>query len=636
LIVETSANAAKVICSHRFSILIIIITQKALMEQTDFKAELVEKYNDRDVDGIIQLVTDLVKSMQFPALNRRLVKEGKLSAASTKIEDVADALIKEIEEELNQSKDVIVQDNYFDIAAQLEKRFSKDVSEIYLRTKTPDEFLHEIRTGQEQADAGKVSESLVNQYKNELIRIEDGRRVVVDILQQHSNFPLKNVKALSELIELLHTKIKSNYRYLSIKPFFINIFEAGEAPLNESAPVAVKEAEADSDSESTSNKEVSSYSLFPNYTITGQEPSLIQQFKFRISVIKLFQFLWKRKILPVAEHKKLLAVISSHFNYRGDPDLSKKARHFLEDLVTEISADQEAILRRLARTFVDEYRSAERQMEVRHGMIETELAQTKEYLKQLTTIGKDLSEEEEDKVRVALEKITNLEGVFKISPVREESAANTSFTELERTALGVSTVISPTQITEWIRIYSILFSNAEFLAYSNEIIDFSVMRDYISDLTTYHLIQSVSELKLVVDRTITAPSDDKPDYFKRFGEVLKIKLQGLIGTQKEGDMTFQQMIEELGFLQNDATQFVIADTFKGFQAIADAFNNTVNDYFVRDRETLLKESRGLYSQICAQCLKNVIVRPKKPRPLSKGGAAGGGGKGKSWLGRLFS
>jgi len=607
------------------------------MEQTDFKEELIIKYNDRDVDGIIQLITDLVKSMQFPAINRRLVKEGKLSAASTKIEDVAAALIQEAEEELKKTADVVVQDNYFDIAEQLKKRFNKDVSEIYLRTKTPDTFLHEIRVSREQASASKVSESLVNQYKNELIRIENGRRVVVEILQKHSNFPIKNVKALSELIELLHAKIKSNYRYLSIKPYFINVFKAGEAPLNELKPAAIDaNSKQDPEVESVANKEISNYSLFPQYVITGQEPSLIQQFKFRINVIKLFQFLWKKKILPVAEHKKLLAVISSHFNYRGDPGLSKKARHFLEELVREINADQEAILKRLARTFVDEYRTAERQMEVRHGMIETELAQTKEYLKQLTTVGKELSQEEQDKVRVALEKITNLEGVFSISPVREQSAADTSFIELERTALGVSTVISPTQITEWIRIYSILFSNAEFLSYSNEKIDFSVMRHYISDLTTFHLIQSVSELKLVVDRTITAPSDDKPDYFKRFGEVLKIKLQSLIGSQKDEDMTFQQMIEELGFLKNDTTQFVIADTFKGFQAIADAFNNTVNDYFVRDRETLLKESRGLYSQICSQCLKNVIVRPTKPRTLTKKGATAGGDKEKSWLGRLFS
>ncbi len=606
------------------------------MEQTDFKEELIKKHNDRDVDGIIQLITDLVKSMQFPSINRRLVKEGKLSAASTKIEDVAAALIEEVEEELRKTADVVVQDNYFDIAEQLKNRFNKDVSEIYLRTKTPDTFLHDIRTSREQSGASKVSENLVNQYKKELIRIENGRRVVVDILQKHSNFPIKNVKALSELIELLHIKIKSNYRYLSIKPYFINVFKAGEAPLNESKSVAAENAKQDFEVDPTANKEISSYSLFPHYTITGQEPSLIQQFKFRINIIKLFQFLWKRKILPVAEHKKLLTVISSHFNYRGDPSLSKKAHQFLEELVTEINADQEAILKRLARTFVDEYRTAERQMEVRHGMIETELAQTREYLKQLTTAGKELSTEEEDKVRVALEKITNLEGVFTISPVREQSAAETAFIELERTALGVSTVISPTQITEWIRIYSILFSNAEFLSYSNETIDFSIMRRYISDLTTYHLIQSVSELKLVVDRTISAPSDDKPDYFKRFGEVLKIKLQSLIGSQKDEDMTFQQMIEELGFLKNDTTQFVIADTFKGFQAIADAFNNTVNDYFVRDRETLLKESRGLYSQICSQCLKNVIVRPTKTRPLTKKGAATGGNKEKSWLGRLFS
>ncbi len=607
------------------------------MEQTDFKAELIDKYNSRDVDGIIQLITSLVKSMQFPALNRRLVREGRLSASSTRIEDVAAALIGEVEEELKQAGDVIVQTNYFEIAEQLKKRFNGDVAAIYLRTKTPDEFLHKIRAGHEQGDTSRLSEGLVNRYKNELIRIEEGRRVVVEILQKHSNFPIKNVRSLSRLIELLHHKLKSNYRYLSIKPYFINIFESAGAPLGHQDPDLAK-LEAGAKAEALSTEEISNYTLFPHYIITGQEPPLIQQFRFRINVIKLFQFLWKRKILPVAEHKKLLAAISSHFSYRGDPNLSRKARHFLEELVIEINADQEAILKRLARTFVDEYRSAERQMEIRHGMIEAELAQTKEYLKQLTTTGRELDPEEEDKVRIALEKSINLEGVFKISPIREQSAINTPFAELERTALGVPTLISPAQITEWIRIYSILFSNSEFLVHANEQIDFSVMRRYISDLTTYHLIQSVSELKLVVDRTVAAPSDNKPDYFRRFGEVLKIKLQSLIGSQKEKEMTFQQMIAELDFLDNDATQFVIADTFKGFQSIADAFNNTVNDYFVRDRETLLKESRGLYNQICSQCLKNILIRPVKPRMLTKKGATDARGRegGRSWLGRLFS
>ena len=266
-------------------------------------------------------------------------------------------------------------------------------------------------------------------------------------------------------------------------------------------------------------------------------------------------------------------------------------------------------------------------------MIESELAYTKEFLKQLESSTTAHSIEEEEKIRVALEKAVNLEGIFKVSPVREEAAANKPFLELERAALGISTTISASQITEWIRIYSILFSNSEFLKHANETIDFSIMRKYISDLTTYHLILSVSELKLVVDRSLKAPSDDKPDHFKRFGEVLKIKLQGLIGSKKGEEKSFQDMIQELGFLENDATQFVIAETFKGFQAIADAFNDTIKDYFVRDRETLLKESRGLYSQICAQCLKNVIVRPTR-REITK--TAGGAKEGKSWLGRLFS
>ncbi|MCF6282206.1 MAG: hypothetical protein L3J28_08345 [Candidatus Polarisedimenticolaceae bacterium] len=557
------------------------------MDQIDYKEELKDLYVARNVDDIIRLISKLIKNPGFFATNRRLVKQGKLSAGTLNVQEVAAALINELEEEIEQSGDVISQSNYFELTEKLKVRFNEDVADIYINTKIPNEFLHDIRMRQDdKTDAGKLSEELVNRYKNELVRIEDGRRAVVETQQQHSNFPIKNVIALSELIEQLHIKLKSNNRYLSIKPYLLNVLKSADIP-----PTTPTQNVAEVE-------EVSNHALFATYVTTGQEPSLSQQVLFRVEMIKLFQLLWKRSIISVKEHKQIIAQVTHCFHYQGEPGLSRRARQFLDDLLADINADQVAIMKKLAQTFVDEYHHAEQQMRVHHRMIESELANTTEFLKQLSENSTDADEEKEEKTQKAMEKIFCLKDVFQISPIREQTAASTPFHELERTALGLSTVIPPSQITDWIRIYSILFSNSEFLSYTNEKIDFSIMRKYISDLTTYHLIQSVSELKLVINHSFTVPSEEnKPDHFRQFGEILKAKLQGLIHVKKEEVKSFQQMIQELDFINNDTTQYVIAETFKGFQAIADAFNSTVNDYFVRDHEKLLKESRELYGQI---------------------------------------
>ena len=94
----------------------------------------------------------------------------------------------------------------------------------------------------------------------------------------------------------------------------------------------------------------------------------------------------------------------------------------------------------------------------------------------------------------------------------------------------------------------------------------------------------------------------------------------------------RMMIEELGFLQHESAQFIIAETFKGFQVIVDAFNAIADDYFVRDKEALLNESRGLYDQICTKCLKGFV---SKSPELSVGKGAGGAKSEKSWLKRLL-
>jgi hypothetical protein len=124
--------------------------------------------------------------------------------------------------------------------------------------------------------------------------------------------------------------------------------------------------------------------------------------------------------------------------------------------------------------------------------------------------------------------------------------------------------------------------------------------------------------------------------FKRFHEALKLRLHNLMGRAKE-TKTLQEMIQDLEFIDNESVQFVIADTFKGFQTIADAFKATANDYFVKDREELMKESRELYNQICDQCMKNFMQIGKKP-PGKKGkGASKDEAVDKnSWLTRLVS
>ena len=158
------------------------------------------------------------------------------------------------------------------------------------------------------------------------------------------------------------------------------------------------------------------------------------------------------------------------------------------------------------------------------------------------------------------------------------------------------------------------------------------MRRYISDLSTYHLILNIAQLKAVIDRSLTIPEEDKHSHFKMFNEALKKRLHNMLGGGDEGK-TLTELISELGFLENKSLQFVIAGTFEGFQIIADAFTNSATDYFVNDRETLLRESRELYKQICNQCLKNFVIRPVRHEPRQDKSEEV---QQKSWLTRLFS
>jgi hypothetical protein len=292
-------------------------------------------------------------------------------------------------------------------------------------------------------------------------------------------------------------------------------------------------------------------------------------------------------------------------------------------------------LKRLACTFVDEYLHAQDKMKLFHNGIQSELAITKEYLNHLASDRSRINGEEGEKIRIAQEKIIGLEGVFEVSPALQRAAATKSFMELERVSLGLSTSVAAERLTDWIRIYSILYSNTDFLQYADkgEEFDFTIMRKYISELSTYHLILNIAQLKEVIDQSLSIPDEDKNSHFKMFNEALKRSLHNMVSKQHE-EKTLMGLIEDLGFLENKSLQFVIAETFRGFQQIADAFNESATDYFVNDRETLIRESRELYKQICNQCMKNFLIRPVRHEPKQEATAVDK--QPKSWLTKLFS
>jgi hypothetical protein len=485
----------------------------------------------------------------------------------------------------------------------------------------PDDFLTSIRTDDPTREIAKLSDDLVEDYKSALIKIEKGRRVIVDLLQPYSSLPLENIPPLAQSLNTLHVKLKSNYKYLTVKPFILDVFKLAGCNL-ESNHEELEES-----------KDFVGYRLFEHYQKTGEEPSLADQVKFQFAIAKMFKFIKKNGLLSDQEYAESAKSVSRISHHLGSHDLQPKARKILNDLIIQSNLDQEQILKKLAATFVEEYKRAEEAMKIHYRMIQTELACTDEYLRQVASSADSFGEDQENRVKIAMEKLVTLRETFSPTPSQAQSAAAKSLDELEGAALSISTVMSPTQLTGWIRIYSIIFSNASFLKNHEDAVELPEMRMLISHLTTYHLAQNIAQTKVMIERKLTVSGDEKHAQFKRFNNVLKLKLQGLMGAGKQKEKSLGEMIKELVFLQNETVQFLIAETFEGFQIIVDALNSTTNDYFVRDREALLHESRSLYNEICNQCLKGVVNRPA-PRQAKT--APDGGTKKKTWLSRLFS
>lgn len=589
------------------------------MEISQFKEELRKLYINRDVDAVIRTIKDYMQAPEFSSFFNQLCNEHKIASASAKLEEIASVLIGDVENSLKDNSDKFANVTYLDISAELEKQFGAELSNIYISTKMPSEFLLKVRAGYKQRDVEKLSDDLVKQYRDELIRIEKGRQVVSAVLQKYSNFPLKHATTSSRLIERLAREIKSNYKYLTIKPYLMAVFACGE-PEEQDSTIRMKDSEDD--------EQV----LFKHYLNTGIEPTILQQLKFRLAVNSLFRHIKEHDVLLDDNFRAYVKIISRIWGYRCPSKLTQNARAILEDLMLLVNHDQQAILKKLALTFIDEYRHAEDRMKLYHNGIQSELAITKEYLSQLAEDTSMINSEDKENIRIAQEKIIGLDGVFEISPALQKAAAGKQFLELERTSLGLSTSVGVERLTDWIRIYSILYSNSEFLEYTDQEVDFTTMRKYISDLSTYHLILNIAQLKEVIDQSLTSSDDEKVSQFTMFNEALKLRLQNLM-VKSEEEKSLREMIDDLGFLGNQSLQFVIAETFEGFQKIADAFTDSATDYFIHDKEALLKESNDLYRQICNQCMKNFLVRPVRHSNNEKGPVEH---QKKGWLRNLFS
>jgi hypothetical protein len=589
-----------------------------------YREALIRAYLKRDIESLIHLIREVMKAPWFPVLLREYVKQSKISSSSLKIGDVAGVLLDEAEEQIEGSGRLGSDGTFFDTGKELKKRFGAIVSEIYLDTKMPSEFLSKIRSTSRRSEVAHLSESLIELHKNEMIRIGNGREAIVKILQKYSNFPVKHANTLAKLIEKLHARVKSSYRYLPIKPYFLPFIHKDESD--------EKAQKGDSHPTVTENYN----ELLKEYVNSGNEPSLLEQLNFWIALKHLLQQIKKHAALHDDEFKIYQRIVARIWSYRAPSPLDERLHRLLEDLLIDVNSDLDSIRRCLALSFVEEYQTAEDQMKIRHRTIESELAYTKAFLAQSAQSSTQPDSTEQDKLNIAQEKLIGLDGIFRVSPALEQAAESKPFLELERAALGISTAVSAEQLTAWIRIYSILFTNAEFLEYTDKKLDFSTMRRLISNLSTYHLILNIAELKTIVERGLSQAAEERSIQFKRFHEALKLRLHNLMGRAKE-TKTLQQMIQDLEFIDNESVQFVIADTFKGFQTIADAFKATANDYFIKDREELMKESRDLYNQICDQCMKNFMqIGKKPPGKKGKGASKDEAVDKKSWLTRLVS
>ena len=617
---QLPSNCQPIIVGHYISPPLEHSEPNCSMDAKEFIKVLSKLYLRRDVSGIINTVNGYKKDPGFQRIYRKLLKAKKIAPSVTSLEGITKALLSEISLANKIGNDSTSEDNFFETGEQLKTRYNQALAEIHLETQFPSEFIVNVRKYDETGEEVRLTENLVSLYKEELIRVKKGLTAIIRTLQPFSNLPIKHCIALNDELSQLFAELKSNYKYLLVKPYILRIIEIGNTTADPSK----------TEDKGTGNNTAA---LFQNYINRGVEPSIIEQAELHFAIKRLFVCIKKNKLMPEDELREYWLPILNILNYKSKYSMPVNDRDIIPALLKQVNRDYSALLRKLSITFVEEYHASQDLMQIRYRMIENEMIYTEAYLERITTDEEGFNPKHESKIELATDKLYFLKDIFLLTEEQRSKAKNVSMLELEKAAFGITTEITPVQLKEWIRIYSIIFSNANFVRYSQREVDFSVMRELISHLTTYHLIQNITQLKSIIERSMVAPDEEKESRFKLFNEALKLKLQGLISVSQSKEKSFQEMIDELGFIQNKKVQFVIADTFSGFQTIADAFNASANDYFIEDKEVIMKESRTLYNDICNQCLKGLIVRPKAEQELEDENQIQ---EKKSWLSRIFA
>jgi hypothetical protein len=421
----------------------------------DYFGELLHHYSRRDTNAIYETVMELATRPDFPAIVEQLTGHRKSPTHARDLVDITRAMIQRIEAQIiAKRKQSTVFESYYGIAETLKVKLNTKVSEIYLETTFPNDLLEEARR-QLQNDTVETGARVlpvhaVDRYKNELSRIEKGRRALVYTLEKYSNFPIKSAVALMRTLSLLHQRLRSNYYgYLALKPAFLEIVSIGGG------------SDIDFHAAARSLTE-GTYPVLHRYYTTGVEPSLLQQLELRFAIARLMATIKERKALSDEELCEFDDRLSRIWNHKGESGLGVYGHGILLETLRQVSLDREGLSKALAKTLIEEYCTAERQMTVIHMHIVRQLAFTSEFLEHFD-LGESDSEDsaEKEKARIAQDKLIGLAGVFDLTAAVDR-ARSCSLMELERVALGIPTNVASSQIVEWLEIYGVIFANSHF------------------------------------------------------------------------------------------------------------------------------------------------------------------------------
>ncbi|MCW8945967.1 MAG: hypothetical protein OQK80_00765, partial [Sedimenticola sp.] len=93
------------------------------MELSVQQKALLDKYDRRDVLGLIRAIDKIKNAPDYMSTYRRLLGQGKLSVNSARMEELASALLSELEETLDANNDRTINASYFEISEQIGKKF---------------------------------------------------------------------------------------------------------------------------------------------------------------------------------------------------------------------------------------------------------------------------------------------------------------------------------------------------------------------------------------------------------------------------------------------------------------------------------------------------------------------------------